>query len=59
MELLLLRGEVIENRREDVVQRGIKYHERGDVEIEHSLGKLGGHTMTLGGGSQMAKQFSD
>jgi hypothetical protein len=26
----------IKNRREDVVQRGIKYHERGDVEIEDS-----------------------
>lgn len=26
----------IENRREDVVQRGIKHHERGDVEIEDS-----------------------
>jgi len=26
----------INNRREEVVQRGIKYHERGDVEIEDS-----------------------
>lgn len=26
----------IKNRREDVVQRGIKYHERGEVEIEDS-----------------------
>lgn len=26
----------IRNRREDVVQRGIKYHERGDVEIKDS-----------------------
>lgn len=26
----------IKNRREDVVQRGIKYHERGEIEIEDS-----------------------